>query len=165
MNYFNSDVDLGIGLPYGAMDMNTGFSGGNAYDNSFSSPSTSWSNMYNSGMLDKPFYSPSDDGGFSGGFSKNFDGALNFLKSKVAQEKEKEEDPYKPINLAGAGGGRTQALEGSHSMYIPGQQIATVIPAQQSSGGGGFLSTALKVGSFFAPPGVGKAMQVGSMLV
>ena len=102
----------------------------------FETPTTSWSDMYKSGMLDKPYYSPGDDGGFSGGFSKNFGGALNFLKSYTGKEK-KEDDPYKPINLGGAGGGMTQALKGSHSIYVPVAPTATIIPAQQSSGGGG----------------------------
>lgn len=104
-------------------------------------------------------------GGFSGGFSKNFNNALNFLKSYPGGREKEEDDPYKPINLGGAGGGRTQALEGSHSMYIPGAPIATVIPAQQSSGGGGFLGGALKLGGMLMPGPVGTAMKVGSMFV
>jgi len=163
MNYFNSDVDLG--LP-GAMDMNTGFSGGNPYSSSFGGSAPSWSDMHKSGMLDKPFYSSGADSGFSGAFSKNFDGALNFLKSKVAKEKEKEkDDPYKPINLGGAGGSMVTPLKGGKYVLAHQNPTATIIPAQPDSGGGFGLGDAFKIGSMFVPGPVGTAMKVGSMLV
>ena len=163
MNYFNSDVDLG--LP-GAMDMNTGFSGGNPYSSSFGGSAPSWSDMHKSGMLDKPFYSSGANSGFSGAFSKNFEGAYDFLQSKVAKEKEKEEDdPYKPINLGASGGSRVTPIKGGKSVLSWENPTSTIIPAQADSGGGGLFGNVLRAGGMLVPGPVGTAMKVGSLFV
>lgn len=125
-----------LGVP-GAIEMSSGFSGGNPWDDSFGGPTTSWSDMYKSGMLDKPYYSPGDDGGFSGGFSKNFGNALKFLKSYPGGREKEEDDPYKPVTLGPSGGLAINPLSKGKHLAQWQHPTATIIPAQQSSGGGG----------------------------
>ena len=106
-----------------------------------------------------------NDSGYQGGMSDSWAKAYD-----VAKNYNRNREGYIPGYVSGGSFGwpskgvtplsasttlvNTMPNWGKYQIYNP--------PQKQ---GGGFLGTAMKIGSFFAPPGIREGLQVGSQLV
>tara|TARA_R100000458_G_C8159553_1_gene164174 strand:- start:189 stop:695 length:507 start_codon:yes stop_codon:yes gene_type:complete len=112
---------------------------------------------------------PSGSYSYGGGKSQ-WGNIFNALEKSNSWKNRKEDTPgylQRGPRLS-AGGGATKLSSGKHMIqpFGPasgwGNYQMYHHPQKQ---GGGFLGTAMKIGSFFAPPGVREGLQIGSQLV